>query len=56
MGIQSMVDRLNDFEIISLGADVDFIIKAGLLVYVLLNQIDYCLNPFPFNCYLEYTV
>lgn len=45
----NLVDGLNHFEIISLGADVAFRITAGLLVYVLLNQIDYCFNPFPFK-------
>ena len=52
----NLVDGLNHFEIIGLGADVDFRITAGLLVYVLLNQIDYCFNPFPFNCYHTNTV
>ena len=52
----NLVDRLNHFEIISFGADVDFRITAGLLVYVLLNQIDYCFNLFPINCHHTHTV
>ena len=52
----NLVDGRNHFEIISLGADVDFKITAGLLVYVLLNQIDYCFNPFPINSYHTHTV
>lgn len=52
----NLVDGLNHFEIISFGADVDFRITAGLLVYVLLNQIDYCFNPFPINSHHTHTV
>ena len=52
----NLVDGLNHFEIISLGADVDFKITGGLLVYVLLNQIDYCFNPFPINSHHTHTV
>ena len=56
MHIINLVDGRNHFEIISLGADADFRITAGLLVYDLLNQIDYFFNPFPINSYHTHTV